>query len=129
MKFAIIKERKFPLTQNLLRDKFVTEKVRPQKMTQDREKRHKDNGIGVGDFLEKYTWLKETPRPIRYNAVRSLVKRQRLKKSKYRSIARVRNLVSEVHKKVANDLLQELRQYHVAKVRIPEDGQEAEERE
>ena len=34
----------------------------------------------------------------------SYFKRERLRKSKYRSIARVRNLVSEVHKKVANDL-------------------------
>ena len=67
-----VKERKFPLNRDLLRDKFVTEKA--LQMTPDRKNLHKDNGIVVGAFLKKYTWLKETPKNIRYNAVRSLVK-------------------------------------------------------
>jgi transposase len=76
-----VRKEKFPLDQNLLRDRFVTANERnlPRPLTElqaRREARLANNNIHIGEFLDAHPWLKTTPKCIRYNAVISLIKAQ-----------------------------------------------------
>lgn len=88
-----VKSGSMSLSLNALRDRFVTTKPRQRTVPADetdqqkikrlaRESRRENADWSVGELVEKKPWLLQTPKGIRYNALRSLMKAYKSNRAK-----------------------------------------------